>query len=376
MVDRIVDDAVRKLDSISKRSDNWKGLIGIKKQTEEIELLLCMSSRDVRVIGIWGMGGIGKTTLARAVFNELSSQFEGSCFLENVREEWAKCGKLDLQKQLASKLLEEDNPQHNINSRLSKKMVLLVLDDVNDQEQLEFLLGDFHNWFGYGSRIIVTTRDIQMLRYVGADAVYEVKGLNNGEAMELFLLSAFKGNVPPSGYITISERVVNYAKGVPLAIKVLGSYLRCKEKENWESELNELEQTSNEKIQNVLKVSYDGLHEQDQQIFLDIACCFKGKNRDWAEDIWNACGFLAKTRVDNLIEKSLVTIQDSNALWMHDLVQEMGRETQLSIKELGKRSRLWNVQDIIYVLENNLVSVVRELHQIIVTKELIYSFHR
>ena len=157
------------------------------------------------------MGGIGETTLATVVFNRLSSQFTGCCFLANVREERTTGPKKDLQKQLSFKLLEEENP-HNARERLRNTKVLIVLDDVNDQDQLEYLIGDGWDSFGDGCRIIVTTRDMQMLRYIGADATYEVKVLNHDEALELFLLNAFKGKLPTSstGYYKIAERVVNY----------------------------------------------------------------------------------------------------------------------------------------------------------------------
>ena len=61
-----------------------------------------------------------------------------------------------------------------------------------------------------------------------------------------------------------------------------------------------------------------------RQIFLDITCFFfKGVRRDYAEEIvLNASGFSVKTGIDNLIEKSLITIKNFNILWMHDLVEK------------------------------------------------------
>lgn len=266
MVEKTVDDIMKILKRISRISNDFEGLVGIEKRIGSIESLLCFSTHYVRIIGIWGMGGIGKTTLAIVVFNQFSSQFESCCFLANIREEWTKGRTKYLQNKLLSELLDEKNP-YNVKERLNNKKVLIVLDDVNDENQLELLVGEC-SWFGHGSRIIVTTRDMQMLRYIGANAIYKVQKLDQDEALQLFLLNAFKRNFLTKEYIELAKRVVNYAKGIPLALKVLGSFLRCKKKENWESELDNLKQAPNDKIHNVLKVSYDGLREKEQQIFL------------------------------------------------------------------------------------------------------------
>ena len=346
------------MSSISSTDDS-KGLVGIDKPIDQIMSLLRIYSRDIRVVGLWGIGGIGKTTLASVIFSRLVAQFEGGCFLANVREESEKYGLNHLRNKLLSALLEEQIPSTTVvgltfvKNRLRRKKVLIVLDDVNDPAQLELLAGD-HDWFGLGSRIIVTTRDIEVLKN-GANELHEVKELNFNEALQLFNLNAFKNESPPIEYIELSERVVDYAKGIPLALKVLGSYLHSRSKKEWESALNKLKIIPNMKIHNVLRISYDGLDEKEKDIFLDVACFFKGHDRDLVESILDGCDLFATIGITDLINKSLLTIMEKK-VWMHDLLQEMGWEiVRQQSKELGKRSRLWIADDVYRVLKTNTV---------------------
>lgn len=185
---------------------------------------------NVHTVGIYGIGGIGKTTLPLAVYNSIADRFEGLCFLENVRENTEKHGLPYLQKILLSKIVGEKKIELTgvkqgitiIQQRLRKKKVLLFLDDVDKEEQLHAIAGS-PDWFGPGSRVIITTRDKQLLTYHGVESTYEVKELNKKDSFELLRQKAFKTHKVSFGYENILNCGVTYASSLPLTLEVLGS---------------------------------------------------------------------------------------------------------------------------------------------------------
>ncbi|KAJ9129994.1 hypothetical protein P3X46_035063, partial [Hevea brasiliensis] len=183
-----------------------------------------------------------------------------------------------------------------------------------------------------------------------------VEKLNDCESLQLFSLHAFKQTQPTNGYMRqLSERVISYTQGVPLALKVLGCSLYGKGVKEWESELKKLDTIPNKEIQGILRRSYDGLEDNEKSIFLDIACFFKGENKDRVKDILDCCGFFAESGIRSLLDKSLVTISKEK-LGMHDLLQQMGKDIVCKEnKNPRKRSRLWNAEDIYYILKTDKV---------------------
>ncbi|XP_043816665.1 disease resistance protein RPV1 [Manihot esculenta] len=357
LVEEIANDVCKKLSLISSSDSYNDNFVGIESRLKKVESLLCIESKyDRRVIGIWGMGGIGKTTIALQVLNRIMDKFDGHYFVDNVREKMRKQTHVFLD-EIINQLLGEKDLRVSTSllppstrRRLQSKKVVIVFDDVDDPNHLKLLAGEcalYHN----GSRIIVTSRDRQVLKNVCSEGyIYEVEKLTDDEALCLFSLYTFKQLHPKKGYVEISKKLITYAQGIPLALVILGSNLYDKGIEEWESELEKLKEIPDMNIQAVLRISYDGLERHEKSIFLDIACFLKGEPKDRVERIFEGCGFFPRRAISRLIDKSLITVSNGK-VGMHDLLQQMGKDVVCEeSKQLGTRSRLWKYKDICHVL--------------------------
>ncbi|KAL5778670.1 hypothetical protein ACOSQ2_009407 [Xanthoceras sorbifolium] len=339
LVGEVIKDVSKKLKDISPSSNDSNSQIGINLRAERVKSLLCIGKSDFEIVGIWGMGGIGKTTIADAVVTQISNQFEGQYFIANVKEESKRPnGLIRLREKVLSKIFEEDyvdfgtpNIPEYVKDKLKRKKVLIVLDDVNTLKQLEILAkGDRHLLYNYG-----------------VNKINEVEAFDKQEAHQLLCKHAFKQDNPHNNLMVFVGKVVDYAKGNHLALKVVGSSLA----------LNKLTKIFDPEILSILKISYDGLNNEENDIFLDIARFFKGQGKDFVTRILDGCYFAAQMGLSNLVDKCLVTISDG-IINMHDLLQEMGHELvrQESLHNLGKRSRLYNHKDVCLVLQRNMGS--------------------
>ncbi|KAB2059703.1 hypothetical protein ES319_A11G324800v1 [Gossypium barbadense] len=338
-------------------------LVGFCECLEDLYLKINIGENDVRVIGICGMGGIGKTILARVAYTQMSHHFESKSFLADIREVSDKCGLVSLQKQLLSEIFHDEcfkffniHEGNDIISRtLSHKKVFVVLDDVDNIQHIKCLVGR-HDWFGSGSRIIVTTRNKHLLRCCQVDYVYMPTTLNPKDALQLFNSKAFHSDTTPKDdFIELSDQIVNYADGLPLALEVLGSFLRGRDATQWRSAIERLKRDSNKEILDKLRINFDGLEETEKNIFLDIACFLNGEKKDFVIKVLDGCEFFPDIGIDVLIKKSLIKVDEHKDLRMHNLLQDMGRKIvkEKCVDEPGKRCRLWEEMDVHHVLTKN-----------------------
>ncbi|KAG6599273.1 Disease resistance protein RUN1, partial [Cucurbita argyrosperma subsp. sororia] len=297
-------------------------------------------SISVYMVGIYGMGGIGKTTLAKALYNKIAYQFEACCFLSNVREASKKFnGLVQLQETLLYEILKVDLKVDNldrginfIRNRLRSKKVLIALDDVDKLEQLEVLVGG-HDWFGAGSIIIVTTRNRHLLSIHEFDQKYRMQRMNLNDALKLFSWHAFKKSHPPSTYLDLSKRATSYCKGHPLALVVLGSFLCTRyDQAEWASILDEFENSLNKDINDILQISFDGLEEKVKEIFHDISCFLAGEKVDYVKNILNACHFNADFGIIVLMDLSLIIVEnDKGTDAIKTIKLELPKPTRLDV---------------------------------------------
>ncbi|TXG56402.1 hypothetical protein EZV62_017715 [Acer yangbiense] len=339
--------------------------VGIDSRVEELMKLLDVKSSGVRVLGLHGMGGVGKTTLAKAVYNKLVGKFECRSFITNVREISRQTdGLISLQHKLIDDLslgntvLKRNEIEANISAIkevVDKRKVTVVLDDVDDIGQLNALLGKKERFYE-GSRIIITTRDRDVLQENYVTLLYEVQKLDSDQALQLFSYHALRREKPTDKFLNLSKQIVSLTGGLPLALEVFGAFLFDKRRiVEWEDVVGKLRKIRPDNLQGVLKISFDGLDEQHKCIFLDIACLFvrMEMKRDDVIYVLKGCGFRAELAITVLIAKSLIKVTTDDTLWMHDQLRDMGRQIvwQENLQDPGNRSRLWDRNEITTVLK-------------------------
>lgn len=227
-----------------------------------------------------------------------------------------------------------------------------MLDGVDKVAQVHALAKE-KNWFGPGSRIIITTRDMGLLNTCGVENVYEVNCLNDKDALKMFKQIAFEGPPPCDGFEQLSIRATRLSHGLPSAIQAHALFLRGRTAapEVWEEALTALESSLDENTMEILKISYEGLPKPHQNVFLHVACLFNGDTLQRINSLLHGPIPQSSLWIRVLAEKSLIKISTNGSVIMHKLVEQMAREMIRDDTSLARKF-LRDPQDICYALTN------------------------
>ncbi|CAN0920437.1 Disease resistance-like protein DSC1 [Linum grandiflorum] len=343
----------------------FNNLVGMDSRISEVEQLLAMEELNtIRVVGLWGMDGLGKSTLARTCYERLKTLHREMKF-HFVDKIYETCSSGDksylvegLIQEMYSKLLSEScltwddvNVDYR-RARLSRLKVFVVLDDVQTLSQVEqFFLGEASKLlklFSKGSRIIITSRNRRVLDYVTAE-IYPVEQLNDADSLRLFKLHALgPGSVQDDRIM--SHQVIAYCKGIPLALKVLGVRLLPKDKKYWESFVCKLGHNQEAGVYHVLRRGYDELGDDNKRLFLDIACFFSGSLKSLLKKYMETFYSSSLSRIEDLVSWSLLISNSDETqgdiVVVHTLLREMAWNIVNEEENIGKRTRLKDPGDI------------------------------
>jgi len=368
------DEAQLKIAIVSKVKDHLRASqlppvapyqLGLKETTNKlIENLNQMG--DVGILSLVGMGGIGKTTLAKELYRsfEKKDMFEKKSILMNVRESAI----LDLQKQLAWDLFRKDvRNVGEFNECCNRGMVhkvLIVIDDIDQKGQFDELIPNI-NTLCPGSRIIITSRDSNVVNNIMKNGnceywMHEMALLSITDSRHLFNWHAFQSTDAIEGFQELAEEVADACSGLPLALEVIGRFLFDKRGEResvWPDTIKALIERKG--ILDKLMISYNGLPPEERMMFLDISCFMIGQREHIAMQIFKACTFDYKgpaASFSSLKDKCLVKL-DEDRIIMHDLLRDMGRQVVKNNMEKGIPSHLWDPEMVQRVLQNKEVSI-------------------
>ncbi|XP_021890796.1 putative disease resistance protein At3g14460 [Carica papaya] len=257
-----------------------------KKRIIELVLRDELCDTNFSVIPIVGMGGVGKTTLARLVYNDKEMEHFDLKAWVCVSDDFdvIRITKVIIEAITSQScdLKEFNQLQIKLNDELQRKKFLIVMDDVWDKNYGDWdALRSPFKAGAPGSKIIMTTRSRDVAYMAGTDLCYDLELLPDDACWSIFLQHAFdrKNSNELQNLEPVCQKVVNKCLGLPLAARTLGGLLRSKPGDEWEqvlsSRLWDLSESECD-ILPVLRLSYFHLPSELKRCFAYCALFPKG----------------------------------------------------------------------------------------------------
>ncbi|XP_054785796.1 putative disease resistance protein RGA3 [Prosopis cineraria] len=290
------------------REENKKEIVNLLERTD--------GNKNVSLIAIVGIGGLGKTALAQLLYNDsevqrifqkqiwvcVSHDFQVKTLLNKMLKSLQNCSVGDL---------ELDQLQVKLQESLSGQRYLLVLDDVWSESQQSWnSLRTYLMCGAPGSKILVTTRSQIVAQTMGVDSLYLLEGLSKEESWTLLKKLAFGEDLKrlKQNLVPIGEKIAEKCRGVPLAIRTMGGLLQLKSEESeWLSILDgDFWRLCEDKdsIMPVLKLSYQNLPLELRQCF--SYCSLYPKDWEIQKEelvqLWMAQGYLECSTENKCLE--------------------------------------------------------------------------
>ncbi|CAM6024430.1 unnamed protein product [Sphagnum balticum] len=295
------------------------------------------------IVGLVGMGGIGKSTLCKKFYHLFHNEYEKSSFLEDVK---SKEDINDVIKQLlhdlCDKTLRKDEnvkQKHidQIKQCMISKKVLVVVDDLGKAKNLtslQLVIKEYAKNTSSKSKVLVNCRNWQNLKaHVNEGGKVVMKCLKEKQARELFMFHAFgnANHIPTKDFKDTCMKIIEACGGLPLSLEVLGSFLcNTKKLKIWEGALSKLKSgqsltggNENEELWSVLKISYDNLDKQHQNMFLDIACFFRGLKISTICRAWSGDYECPESGLENLQHRSLIQWAEGGKKFRRHFIEKM-----------------------------------------------------
>eukprot|EP00268_Persea_americana_P057621 TRINITY_DN690_c0_g1_i6.p2 TRINITY_DN690_c0_g1~~TRINITY_DN690_c0_g1_i6.p2 ORF type:complete len:911 (+),score=113.36 TRINITY_DN690_c0_g1_i6:3668-6400(+) len=340
-------------------------IVGIEDEAEIISMMLIGGGARTSVVSIVGMGGLGKTTLANKLFNDIHRRRHFECYawtyvsqefiVRDLLYDLIKCVKTlssdDIDK--LNSMNEEELSGELFNS-LNGKRYFIVLDDIWSREAWDGIQASFPAE-NKGSRIMITTRNVDVAKYADRRSnPYELRLLKDEECWELLRKKAFPegaNHVHLEELEKVGKDIAIRCNGLPLAAVVLGGLLSTKDQSihEWRKVLKAIDwhiREGQEKILPILALSYNDLPYYLKMCFLSFAAFPEDSSIGATELIrmWLAEGFVqerggetleevAEDHLLELIRRSLIQVAERRfngrvkKCRIHDLLRDLAIQT-------------------------------------------------